>query len=487
MSRPEIQQLFESAIRHQEAGRIAEAIADYRRLLEIDSDVVEAQNNLGNALAATGKWAEAIACYRRALQIAPAFSQAQMNLAHALHNLALNYYGQGKLDEAIAHFTQAIDAKPNFPEAHNNLGNALLEKRDTEIALSHFRQALELRPDLAQAHVNIGNALRDSGNMAGAIDSYRSAVAARPEDAHAHYALGIALLSLGQFPEGWKEFEWRLRMPHLGLRRSFSAPQWKGEDVRGKRILLHAEGGHGDALQFVRYVDRVQRLGAEVSLECQSALVSLFAQSQEIGKCFARGESLPPFDFHSSLVSLPMIFGADSDSIASNVPYLKTSEAKIELWRKKIGNQNKFKVGIAWAGSRLVKDNRSRDLAVFEPLLKIAGADFYSLQFGDEAGQADSMNVYKVLNANSDFADSAAMVSNLDLVISVDTSTAHLAGALGKPVWVLLPRIPDWRWLLEGSHSPWYPTMTLFRQKRAGDWDTPISEMVESLRAKIGG
>jgi hypothetical protein len=291
---------------------------------------------------------------------------------------------------------------------------------------------------------------------------------------------------LGEFEEGWKEFEWRLRVPQMRLARDFPQPRWTGREARGKTILLFAEGGFGDALHFIRYAPLVAARGATVLLECQAELLPLLSRVRGISAVFARGERLPAFDWQTPLQSLPLAFGTTLKTIPAEVPYLSAPPQRIAQWAKRLAGDPSFKVGLAWAGSA-EHDARSCSLATFAPLAAIPDVTFYGLQKGPQANQPvpPGLRLIQMGDELGDFADTAALVSNLDLVISVDTSVVHLAGGMGRPVWTLIPCDSDFRWLRNRTDSPWYPTMRLFRQPAGGPWGPAVESIAAALEKHV--
>jgi hypothetical protein len=303
-----------------------------------------------------------------------------------------------------------------------------------------------------------------------------------------HWGYSLILLTVGDFKNGWEEFEWRLRAPELGFHRGFSQPQWDGSNFPGKTLLLHAEGGFGDAIHFVRYVPLVSQRGGTIVLECRPELASLMTQVPGIQRVIPKGETLPAFDFHIPLQSLPRIFQTTLETIPASVPYLGALEVKARYWQDRVraAPGPKLKVGLVWAGSNTnsPEDQRSRSLETFAPLASIPGIQFYSLQKGPEAVQPvpEGLSLVSYADELRDFTDTAGLVANLDLVISVDTSVVHLAGAMAKPVWTLVPAKCDFRWLLGREDSPWYPTVRLFRQKKGDKWNVVVGKIAEELR-----
>jgi hypothetical protein len=358
-----------------------------------------------------------------------------------------------------------------------------------EEALESYARARAIKPDYAEALYNQGNALVMLGRHREALASYERALAIKPDHAEAQWNQGLARLRLGDFRAGWKQYEWRWQRPDgVKSQRSFAQPVWTGQQsLQGKTILLHAEQGLGDTIQFVRYATLVARRGAKVMLEVQRTLKGLLARVEGVAGIVGRGEELPAFDLHCPLLSLPLAFGTELSSIPASVPYLAATDDRIETWSARLPPRKGLRVGIAWSGNAKHKDDRNRSIALarLAHLFAAPGVQFVSLQKDARDGEAEVLrDIPGFLDLGpelKDFADTAALISLIDLVISVDTSTAHLAGAMGKPVWVLLPFSPDWRWLLEREDSPWYPTARLFRQPMIGDWESVIGRMRREL------
>jgi tetratricopeptide (TPR) repeat protein len=467
-------------------GQLDEAIAAFRQAIDLNPKFADAHRNLGNALKETNQLDGAIAAYRQAVALNPNLPEAQNNLGNALND-------KGQLDQAIAAFRQAIAINPNLPEAHNNLGNALKSEGQLNEAIAAYRQAIALRPKFAGAHFNLGNALKDKAHFDDAIAAFRQAIALQPEFPTAHYNLALALLARGDFQPGWEEYEWRWKWKDFPFSvRNFVQPQWNGEPLDNRTILLHAEQGLGDAIQFIRYVPMVAHRGGKIIIECHDQLQRLFQPMAERFQIMTLGQPLPAFDFHCPLLSLPRVFQTDLASIPNTVPYLSAEPALVDAWSKKLGPPDgQLKIGLAWAGNPQYSADgtRSLDLHQLAPLAAIQGVKFYSLQKGQAAEQAKNpppgLELVDLGPDLNDFADTAAVMSLLDLIIAADTSVPHLAGAMAKPVWVMLRSVPDFRWLLERDDSPWYPTMRLFRQKRSGDWDSAIASVVDELSVRI--
>jgi Flp pilus assembly protein TadD len=458
-----------------EKERLEEAIHEFGLAISLDANLPEAHNNLGIALAAKGQIDEAIAAWREAVALRPDYAEAHNNLGNALIE-------KGQFNEAVAAFRQAIALRPNYAEAYNNLGNAMQNGGQLDQAMAAYRHAIGLSPNYAEPHNNLGNTLFLKREFDEAVVAYRRAIALNPKDAETHWNLARLLLLVGRFAEGWEEYEWRLRLRATRLDRDFPQPYWNGEDLPGQTLLIYSEGGFGDALNFIRLVPLVSERVGKVVVECQPELLRIFADIP-VDQWIARGEKLPPFDCRISLPSLLRIFGIRLDNIPNSVPYLKAPRQEVEYWRGRIPKDGIKNIGLCWSGSRGELKERTRTLDVFAPLAKIAGVRFFSLQKGPEANQPPprGMELTDHTQDLNDFADMAALIENLDLVISVDTSIAHLAGALAKPIWVLIPNHTDFRWLLDREDSPWYPTMRLFRQQIRGDWDSVIARVVNEL------
>ena len=499
-------------------GRLDAAVASYRRALELRPDYAKAHFNLATVLLKQQRLTEAEACYRTALAIKPDYAEAWDNLGTVLK-------AQGKQDETIASYRRAIEARPNYPEAHNNLGTALLQQGRTEEAIGCYRKALNLKPDYPEAHFNLGTAIWEQGQPNAAVACYRNAIALRPDDTdallnlgtalkelgrldeaaacyrnvltlepqhpEAHCNLGIVLLAQGELAEGWREHEWRWQTPQLiKARRDFAQPQWRGEMAVGRTLLIHAEQGFGDTIQFCRYAKQAAAHGLRVVLEVQQPLVRLLRGLPGVDRVVARGEALPAFDLHCPMLSLPLALGVSLASICGSAPYLHADSAQVAAWHARLPEMigPGLRIGLVWAGN---PRNHSRGLAAVDrrrslapsrlaPLFKVPGLRFISLQKGGPLAPVE-FPLTDVMKEMDDFADTAALIANLDLVISVDTAVAHLAAALGKPVWLLDRYDTCWRWFTGRSDSPWYPSLRLYRQPRPGDWESVLEEMTGDL------
>ncbi|HWY85823.1 MAG TPA: tetratricopeptide repeat protein [Gemmataceae bacterium] len=463
-----------------------EAVDCYQRALQLKPDYAEAYCNLGVALSEQGKLDEAVACYRQALALKPDYPEAQNNLGYVL-------MGQGKLDEAIACYQQALALKPDFAEAHNNLGIALKDQGKLDEAVASYRAALTLKPDFAEGHNNLGDALRRQGNLDAAVAHFRQALALKPDFADAHWNQSLLMLLRGDFEHGWAEYEWRSKIKRQDFqRRQFAEPLWDSQPLAGRTILLHSEQGLGDTIQFIRYAPLVKDCGGRVVVECQRPLLPLLAGCSGIDQLFAQGDTLPAFDVQAPLLSLPWILGTTFDTIPARGPYLRAEPERAQSWRKKLEPLGGFKVGIVWQGNPTHTSDhyRSFPLAQLATLARVEGVRLISLQKGpgtDELQRRPQaiVDLGDRLDRDGAFLDTAAIMMSLDLVVGVDSAVAHLAGALGIPVWLPLALIPDWRWLLERADCPWYPHHRLFRQSRPGDWSEVFERIAAALRGLV--
>ncbi|MCH7710974.1 MAG: tetratricopeptide repeat protein [Proteobacteria bacterium] len=469
----------------QGAGRLEEAAESYAQALALMPDAALSHTNLGNVLKGLGRYDEAVTHHRRAVAIDPAF-------AEAWSNLGLTHKARRDRDAAFESFERALALKPDNAEFHYNFANALLMSGRTAEAAESFARTVTLAPGHVRAHANLGVALKEEGRMNDAIASLRTAIALDPAYADGHWNLGLALLLDGRFEEGWREYEWRRKIPEIGVR-SFDAPAWDGAPFEGKTLLIHAEQGLGDALQFIRYAPLAKEKGGTVVFECPAPLMKIAESAPGIDRLTARGDAPVPFDIEIPLISLPAVLGTTAETVPADIPYLAADAALSAAWKERLGGG--FNIGIAWQGNPSYKADgrRSIPLAHFAALTGIGGPKFISLQKGPGAEQLQGFAAGSAITdpgadfdeANGAFMDSAAVIANLDLVITSDSAIAHLAGALGRETWMALPHIPDWRWGLEGETTPWYPTLRLFRQSRAGDWDTVFARLAEALAARL--
>jgi tetratricopeptide (TPR) repeat protein len=457
------------------------AVKSYDQAIALKADYAEAYTNRGNALRALKRYELAIESHDSAIRYRPDFAGAYYNRGIVLGDL-------GRLEAAIESYDKAIALKADYAEAYNNRGTALRNLAQPHAALDSYDKAIAFRANYAEAYSNRGNALKDLNRHRAALESYEKAIALKPNDAGAHLSHSLCLLLTGDFQSGWRKYEWRWGEKDLKeTRRSFAQPLWLGkEPLKGKTILLHSEQGLGDTIQFCRYAKLVNDLGARVVLEVQPPLVSLLTSLEGVAELVARGSALPAFDYHCPLLSLPLAFRTNLDNIPATSSYLDASPTKVTQWTTRLGEKTKPRVGLVWSGSTGHKNDRNRSIPLGE-LLNHLPNDFQYISIQKELRDADKGTLEKrpdVLHFGEelkDFTDTAALCGLVDVVLSVDTSVAHLAGALGKSVWILLPFNPDWRWLLDRNDSPWYPSVRLFRQSQYDDWGSVISTIGETL------
>lgn len=471
-------------------GLLEDAIVQYRRAITLVPDQLAALRLLGLILHEAGHLDEAAEIYRRTFALDPADHVIATNLGACLSEL-------GALDDGIAACEHALLLRPDHAPAWTNLGIIFEKQERVEHAVAAHRCAVVADPGYAKGHANLAVALRNAGEIDEALAVSHRAVALDPEQPLAQYNHAHFLLMNGDFANGFEAYRWRRKCKTLsdGDPR-FAEPEWQGEPLEGRTLLLFAEYGLGDALHFVRYLPMLAARGGTIILQVQPALASLLRRLPDV-TVIARGEPLPPFDLQLPLMSLPRIFGTTLDTIPADVPYLHPDPAKLSRWRAALAGVTALKVGVAWAGNARHKGDRQRSLsaAAVLPRLLTPGVQLYSLQKEPRPEDAPVLaalgsDVIDLAPALGDFADTAAAVAALDLTIAVDTSVAHLAGALGRPVWMLLPYALDWRWLRDREDSPWYPTMRLFRQRRPREWDDPLLRLsagLSVLAAKVAG
>jgi tetratricopeptide (TPR) repeat protein len=514
-----LQNILILARRYHQTGDYLQAEQAYRLLLASDPECVDGWFSLGNLLAERSRFADAAPCYQEVVRLAPSNA-----LAH--NNLGVTFAEQKLFAQALSCYRQAIGLQPDYSEAHYNLGNALKEQRRFEEAEACYREALRLRPQFAGAHLNCGIALAAQGKPAEALCEYEEGLRLSPKSVEAHNNIGLALshvgrheealtwyqraldllpdypdahynralswLALGNFAQGWTEFEWRWRLAEIPPR-TFSRPCWDGAPLNGRTILLHSEQGLGDTLQFIRYAPFVQERGGKTLVACQEALLPLLTRCRGIDRLVPINSIVPPFDVHCPLLSLARVFACGAATVPAAVPYIAADPQRVERWRQELAGLNGFKIGIAWQGSPGYRWDRLRSFALthFAALAALPSVRLISLQKGPGADQLATAT-FPVLdlaatadNSGGAFMDTAAVIDCLHLVITSDTAVAHLAGAMAKPVWVALSLAPEWRWLLEREGSPWYPTMRLFRQTRFGDWNEVFDRMARALAGEM--
>jgi tetratricopeptide (TPR) repeat protein len=470
-------------------GELEEAAACYKRALKLDPRNAVAQTNLGTVFRDMGRLDDAAACHRRSLALDPTRPATHCNLGNVLHE-------QGRSGEAIACYRQAIAINPRFAEAFCDLGDALsIEQENLEEAIDAYRRALALKPDYARAHASLGSALVRRGEPEAAEASSREAMRLKPDSPHVRFNRALLKLLRGDYAAGLPLYESRFQQKtllrfHTKMRRLAAllegTPRWHGEEAQGSSLLVWADQGLGDSLMMLRYLPLLKTHGVgRLAVYCEAPLVRLVQNIAQVDEVIPASEPLPvgQFELHCPIMSLPLAFGTRLDTIPRAVPYLAVPGT---LNVEKLSGVPRPRVGLFWAGAALNPDNHLRSIRLerLAPLIRIPDLSFVSLQKGDEAAElgATDRPVIDRMDECHDLADTAALIGELDLVIGVDSAVAHLAGALGKPMWMLNRFESDWRWLLGREDSPWYPTLRVLRQPRAGDWDSVIARIVAELR-----
>lgn len=498
-----------SAIEHQRAGRHAEADALYRSILAAEPDQGQALYLYGLSQFESGRTRDAAVTLQRAAAVRPGHAVTLLYLARALlaeqqpqaalavldrllgkhtdeaealflRGTALNALRNPEL--AVAAFQQALAREPNHAAASLNLGNACADLDRLDEAERYCRAAIRYAPNLAEAHASLGFVLTSLGRLAEAISACQAAIRLRPDFAVAHWNLAVAALLAGDFALGFREYEWRKR--HDRFRRDFvdlAGPQWDGSDPAGRTILVHAEQGFGDTIQFARYLPLIAARGGRVVLACDQVLIPLLDQLPG-ATVVPKTAPLPVYDCWIDQMSLPRAFASGLDTIPTPTGYLHADATRVAAWRARLPDGRK--VGLAWGGNPAHTNDRRRSLpvAALDPILAMPGINFVNLQVGPRAGELGFPDLSRSL---TDYAETAALIAVLDLLITVDTSVAHIAGALGKPAWVMLPHAPDWRWLLGRDDTPWYRSLRLFRQPEPGNWLAVTREMAGLLAGAV--
>jgi tetratricopeptide (TPR) repeat protein len=471
--------------------RPEDALASYDRAIALKPDSAETYYNRGLVLQELKRPEDALASYDKAIALKPDFADAYNNRGVALRDLK-------RPEDVLASYDKVIALNPDYAEAHNNRGIALRDLKRPEDALANHDRAIALKPDYAEAYYNRALALQDLKCLEDALASYDKAIALKPDYADAFVSQSLFFLMMGRFEQGWRQYEWRKKQNKPLAPRTYPRPLWLGEqNIEEKTLFIHWEQGLGDLIQFCRYAKLAADLGARVILEAPKPLMSLLTTLSGVAQLIETGSPLPPFDYQCPLLSLPLAFKTTLSSIPATIPYLKCNLEKSRLWKERLGERHKRKVGLVWSGGLrpdqpemwFIDSRRNIPLDKLA-VLKHPDIDFYSLQKGEpaESELAELMrhnwegpHIVDFTSQLNDFSDTAALVENLDLVVTVDTSTAHLAGALGKPVWILNRFDTCWRWLLNRNDSPWYPTVKLYRQEKAGHWDDVVRRIKMDL------
>jgi Flp pilus assembly protein TadD len=470
--------LFNLAMALYEAGKFEDCIPYFQQLIQASPDDDEAHNLLGQAFHEQMNYDAARRCYLKALELKPESHHAMTNLGALLLDL-------GDLASAEVLLRRALAIEPKFMNAHSNLGTVYSKKGMTNEAIQCLRNVLSIDPRNVGALCSLGFLMFNLGDEEGAEACYRLALKVQPDSPLALFNLSSSLLTAGRFQEGWEAYEMRWRVRQFASEgQPVTQPRWNGEDLTGRRIYVHSEQGFGDTLHFVRYALLLVELGAEVILAVQPALLALLRDLDPSIQVTAKGTGpLPDCDFYCPLLSLPRIFQANLTNLPAHVPYVHPRVDDLPHWSQRIDSAQ-LRVGIVWSGNPLHTRDRIRSLplTVFSQVFDIPGISFYSLQKGPAAEQLTRFPDVVNLDAElRDFTDTAAAIAHLDLVITVDTAVAHLAGAMGKPVWILVSRASDWRWLTDRTDSPWYPSVRLFRQTALGEWDEVMAQVYQAL------
>jgi len=538
---PQIHNNLGNALRRM--GQLEDAISFFRQALRLNQEYAEAYVNLAAAALAAGLQDEAVHCCQQAIRLNPLLPAAHSNFAAVL-------LAQGRFETAASASREALRLAPDYPEAHHNLGDALRARGVLDEAIDEYREALRLQPDSPDTMRNLAAALQQAGRNDEAAALYASAVARwpdgesrrqlaivlsklgrftdaeacccevlakdpcdaeihrilgnvyfrqrrldeaascydaalalRPDDAGTHYNRALLLLLRGQFDEGWREYEWRSRRSDARAT-PFLLPVWQGEPLAGRRILVCAEQGLGDSIQFLRYLPKLEQAGGRVVFQCPSPLAPWLAKQRELGEVVDFTAAAPEADLQAPLLSLPRIFRTALETIPSCTPYLSVDPRLVEAWREKLAAVPGFRAGLVWAGSPQNSEDAHRSIpnTALHSLCDVPGVNIVCLQQDVKGGELP----IHYLGSWTDIEDFAAIMMNLDLIISADTMAAHLAGALGRPVWTLLRFAADYRWLLNREDSPWYPTMRLFRQPAPGDWDAVARAVADELETYAG-
>ena len=478
-------------------GALDKAISYYQKALQLNPNLAISHYNLGIIFQEKGQLDEAIKYYHKSLRLDPNYIRAYTNLGNALQE-------KGLFDEAIGSYLQALQHKPASAETYNNLGNALQEKGLFDEAIGSYLQALQIKPDSAETYNNLGNALQEKGLFDKALSCFLQALQINQEYADAHWSLSLALLSSGHLTQGWKEYEWRWKIKDfIPYKRIFPQPEWDGSSSKEKSLLIYAEQGIGDEIMFAScFQNAIERIGT-CTVECDKRLIPIFSRSfpqavfiERLKKPDAYSPQLPQTDMVIPVGSLPGLFRPDFDAFPQK-SYLIPDAGKVQGWRDRFKTLGEgFSVGISWRGGAKpgVIRKRSIMLEQWDKLFSLSGVHFINLQYGDcaqelkEAQEKLGVTIYDWEDADplKDLDNFAAEIAALDLVLSVDNSAVHMAGALGKPVWVLLPYVPEWRWMLNREDSPWYPSVRLFRQPSSGDWESVITKVKDELLKMCG-
>ncbi|NTU59258.1 MAG: tetratricopeptide repeat protein [Chlorobiaceae bacterium] len=472
---------FQQALSFHQKGELAEARAIYEEISKIDPGNANVFHLLGVIASQQQNHQIALILIDHAISLNPIVAAYHSNRGLALHNLK-------RFREALESYDRAIQLRPDYAEALSNRGLALSALNRFDEALDSFNRAIRLQPGFADAHSNRGNTLRELNRYDEALESYNRAIQLKPDFADAYLNASILFLKTGNFEKGWRLYERRWDVDSFGSpRRNFAQPLWLGQEpLNGKTILLHGEQGLGDTIQFCRYVKMTSELGAKVVLEVETPLLELLRQLEGVSRCVAKGDALPPFDVHCPLMSLPLAFRTTLETIPYSSPYLSAEPGKSGAWAKRIGENEQPLTGVVWSGSASHKNDRNRSIPL-ATLLSALPEGFRYVSLQKEVGDSDRealeshSGILHFGNELKDFSDTAALCGLMDVVICVDTSVAHLSAAMGKPTWILLPYVTDWRWLTDRTDCPWYRSARLYRQQAIGDWSGILQKVKEDL------
>ena len=464
---------------HQNQSKLNDAAIAYKRAIKLDPSFIDAHDNLGMLLYTTGQFEEALKSFESIVKIKP-------ELASGHNGLGISLYALGRYEEALSSLNNALAINQQHPQIFNNLGLVLYKLNQLEDAIKHYNHALQLNPNYADAYSNRGLTLQALKRTDEAEQDFDRCLALNPDHADAKWNKALIKISLGEYEEGWKLYEWRWKSFSKKWARHYEKPLWLGEEsLKGKSILIYPEQGYGDFIQFFRYIPKLQALGAKVILETPAPLISLITESSTEVEVVESGKKLPKFDFQCPILSLPLAFKTNLNSVPNTFPYLKASPEKIKAWQEKLGVKTKKRIGLAWSGSKEHKNDHNRSIALVKlSSLLETPVEFHSLQKeirDSDKAFLENSSIRNHQNDIHDFSDTAALIESMDLVITVDTAIAHLAGSLNKPFLLLLPFHADYRWMLDRSDSPWYVTGKLFRQNQVGDWETMISDLKHHL------
>ena len=460
-------------------GQNKDAAHHFRLAARLKPEYAEAFNNLGAVQEVEGALDDAKKSFERALSLKPDYAKALSGLG----NVAA---AEGNLNDAEQFYERALALDLNNVEARSNLGQILIDLGRTGEAEEQLRQALSINPEFAPAHYNLGVALEERGDFDGAQKAYQQAVTLKSDEPDYHWNAALVTLLKGDFGEGWEQYEWRLRRKR-NLTRNVKRPRWNGSDPTGQTILVQTEQGYGDTFQFIRYAQLLKARGARVIVECQPKTERLLPFAAGVDEIISRDEKLPKFDQYIQLLSLPHLFSTTLENVPAPIPYITAPPEAAGAWNARVNMAAGYKVGLVWRGNPQNTINPKKSILIAEVagLCALEGVNWFSIQL--DAGQDELGALRKHATIEecgpqlTDWAETAALISELDLVVTVDTGVAHLAGALGKPVWVLLSHIPDWRWMLERTDSPWYPTARLYRQPAPGDWPAVLGQVRDDL------